>query len=221
MLRDPWYAELYDIMTEGEAKSPQLIIEESSDIMGKTKVGDMTRTREEQTDINDEDDLFSMEPCQRRREPSTQGVREEVAGKQMSKVHRRTKKRITYKNDKMVETIDLRGSDNMHSAAREEAEEEHDQSISKKFDGEEDEATSEEGGDSNTSDGHLRDTHEADDEDWRSSDGTAQDEGGDGADEDEREPERRGEGGAADAPPIDSQVVRHDNTVQKGKQNVL
>ncbi|GBG72372.1 hypothetical protein CBR_g11950 [Chara braunii] len=71
----------------------------------------------------------------------------------MSKVHRRTKKRITYKKDRMVEMIDLRGSENMHSAAREEAEEEHDQSISEKSDGEENEATSDEGGDSETSDG--------------------------------------------------------------------
>ncbi|GBG81941.1 hypothetical protein CBR_g34124 [Chara braunii] len=157
----------------------------------------------------------------------------------MSKVHRMTKKRIMYKKDKMVEIIDLRASDNMHSAAREKAEEEHDQSISEKSDGEENEATNDEGGDSETSDGHYRDTHDADDEDGRSSDGTAQDEGGDGAGEDDRsadgrgsspspertrrtrEPESDGEGGAADAPSIDRQLVRHDNAVKKGKQNVL
>ncbi|GBG66669.1 hypothetical protein CBR_g66804 [Chara braunii] len=40
----------------------------------------------------------------------------------MSKAHHRTKKRITYKKDRMVEMIDLRGSNDMHSAAREEAE---------------------------------------------------------------------------------------------------
>ncbi|GBG60210.1 hypothetical protein CBR_g3454 [Chara braunii] len=109
----------------------------------------------------------------------------------MSKVHRRTKKRITYKKDRMVEMIDLRGSNDMHSAAREEAEEEHDQSISEKFDGEENEATSDEGGDSETSDRHSRDTHNADDEDGRSSDGTAQDEGGEGAGEDDRSTDER------------------------------
>ncbi|GBG79242.1 hypothetical protein CBR_g29293 [Chara braunii] len=157
----------------------------------------------------------------------------------MSKVHRRTKKRITYKNDRMVEMIDVRASDDMHNAAREEAEEEHEQSISEKSDGEENEATSDEGGDSETFDGHSRDTHDADDEDGRSSDGTTQDEGGDGAGEDDRSadgrgssssPERMGrtrelesggEGGAADAPSIDRQLVRHDNAVKKGKQNVL
>ncbi|GBG63028.1 hypothetical protein CBR_g34728 [Chara braunii] len=157
----------------------------------------------------------------------------------MSKVHRRTKKRITYKKDKMVEMMNLRASDDMHSATREEAEEEHDQSISEKSDGEENEATSDEGGDSETSDEHFRDTHDADDEDGRSSDGTAQDEGDDGAGEDDRsadergsspsprrtrrtrEPENGGEGGAADAPSIDRQLVRHDNAVKKGKQNVL
>ncbi|GBG84674.1 hypothetical protein CBR_g39049 [Chara braunii] len=137
----------------------------------------------------------------------------------MSKVHRRTKKRITYKKDRMVEMIDLRASDAMDSAAREEAEEEHDQSISEKSNGEENEATSDEGGDCETSDGRSRDTHNADDEDGRSSDGTAQDEGGDGAGEDDRsadgresspsprrtrrmkEPESGGEGGATGAPP--------------------
>ncbi|GBG81414.1 hypothetical protein CBR_g32090 [Chara braunii] len=157
----------------------------------------------------------------------------------MSKVHLRTKKRITYKKDRMVEMIDLRASDDMHSAAQEEAEEEHDQSISEKSDGEENEATSDKGGDSETSDGHSRDTHDADDEDGRSSDDTAQDEGGDGAGKDDRsadgrgsspspgrtrrtrEPESGGEGGAADAPSIDRQLVRHDNAVKKGKQNVL
>ncbi|GBG87341.1 hypothetical protein CBR_g45401 [Chara braunii] len=157
----------------------------------------------------------------------------------MSKVHRRTKKRITYKNDRMVEMIDLRASDDMQSAAREEAEEEHDQSISEKSDGEENEATSDEEGDSETSDGHSRDTHDVDDEDGRSSDGTAQDEGGDRGGEDDRsadgrgsspspertrrtrEPESGGEGGATDAPSIDRQLVRHDNAVKKGKQNVL
>ncbi|GBG75176.1 hypothetical protein CBR_g19689 [Chara braunii] len=157
----------------------------------------------------------------------------------MSKVHHRTKKRITYKKDRMVEMIDLRASDDVHSAAREEAEEEHDQSISEKSDGEENEATSDEGGDSQTSDGHSRDTHDADDEDARNNDGTTQDEGGDGADEGNRsadrrrsypspgrtrrtrEPESGGEGGAADAPSIDRQLMRHDNAVKKGKQNVL
>ncbi|GBG81728.1 hypothetical protein CBR_g32720 [Chara braunii] len=160
-------------------------------------------------------------------------------GSGISQVHRRTKKRITYKKDRMVEMIDLRISDNMQSASREEAEEEHDQSISEKSDGEKNEATSDEGGDSETSDEHSRDTHDADDEDGRSSDGIAQDKGGDGAGEDDRtvdgresspsprrtrrtrEPESGGEGDAADSPSIDRQIVRHDNAVQKGKQNVL
>ncbi|GBG84694.1 hypothetical protein CBR_g39070 [Chara braunii] len=155
----------------------------------------------------------------------------------MSKVHRRTKKRITYKKDRMVEMIDLRISDNMQSASREEAEEEHDQSISEKSDGEKNEATSDEGGDSETSDEHSRDTHDADDEDGRSSDGIAQDKGGDGAGEDDRtvdgresspsprrtrrtrEPESGGEGDAADSPSIDRQIVRHDNAVQKDGTN--
>ncbi|GBG88900.1 hypothetical protein CBR_g48512 [Chara braunii] len=104
----------------------------------------------------------------------------------MSKVHRRTKKRITYKKDRMVEMIDLRAWDDMYSEAREEAEEEHDQSISQKSYRKENEATSDEGGDSETSDGYSCDTHDADDEDGRSSDGAAQDEGGDAAGEDNR-----------------------------------
>ncbi|GBG74141.1 hypothetical protein CBR_g17852 [Chara braunii] len=126
----------------------------------------------------------------RNRPPKTAEKRSREDG--MSKVHRRTKKRIAYKKDRMVEMIDLRVSDDMHSAAREEAEEEHDQSISEKYDGEENEATSDEGGDSQTSNGHSRDTHDADDEDGRSSDGTVQDEGGDGAGEDDRSADGRG-----------------------------
>ncbi|GBG65858.1 hypothetical protein CBR_g53831 [Chara braunii] len=58
------------------------------------------------------------------RPPKTPEKRSRKDG--MSKVHLTTKKRITYKKNRMVEMIDLRGSDDMHSEALEEAEEEHD-----------------------------------------------------------------------------------------------
>ncbi|GBG85139.1 hypothetical protein CBR_g39705 [Chara braunii] len=98
----------------------------------------------------------------------------------------RTKKRITYKKDKIVETIDLRGSGDLHNVVQEEAEDEDEQSKSEKTDGEEDEAMSDEGSDSETSGGDSHDVDDTDDDKDRSSDGTAQDEDDEEADEDGR-----------------------------------
>ncbi|GBG84636.1 hypothetical protein CBR_g38918 [Chara braunii] len=99
---------------------------------------------------------------------------------EITKVHRRTKKRISYKKDTMVDMIDLRGSDDMHSGAREEAEEEHDDPSSEKSDREDDNASRDKVDDSETSHGHPRDTDEADDDGGGSDDGTAHEESDDG-----------------------------------------
>ncbi|GBG83633.1 hypothetical protein CBR_g37436 [Chara braunii] len=107
------------------------------------------------------------------------------------KQYHRTKKRITYKKDKIVEMVDLRGSDDLHSAVGEEAEDEDEQSISEKTDGEEDEAMSDEGSDSETFDGDSHDADETDDEEERNSDDTPQDEDDEEADGDGRGAEER------------------------------
>ncbi|GBG66057.1 hypothetical protein CBR_g55400 [Chara braunii] len=160
---------------------------------------------------------------------------------QITKVHRRTKKRISYKKDTTVDMIDLRGSNNVHSGAREEAEEEHDHPSSEKFDREDDNASRDEVDDSETSHGHPRDTDEADDDDGGSDDGTAYEESDDGSAQDDRSASRRAsspspggtqctrvpgrntthEGSAADTLSIGRQIVRHANTAGKGKQSAL
>ncbi|GBG73313.1 hypothetical protein CBR_g13032 [Chara braunii] len=110
---------------------------------------------------------------------------------QITKMHRRTKKRISHKKDTTVDMIDLRGSDNVHSRAREEAEEEHDHPSSEKSDREDDNASRDEVDDSETSHGHPRDTDEADDDDGGSDDGTAHEESDDGSAQDDRSASRR------------------------------
>ncbi|GBG70261.1 hypothetical protein CBR_g6390 [Chara braunii] len=110
---------------------------------------------------------------------------------QITKVHRTTKKRISYKKDTTVDMIDLRGSDNMHSGARKEAEEEHDHPLSEKSDREDDNASRDEVDDSETSHGHPRDSDEADDDDGGSDDGTAHEESDDGSTQDDRSASRR------------------------------
>ncbi|GBG83711.1 hypothetical protein CBR_g37512 [Chara braunii] len=82
--------------------------------------------------------------------------------------HRRTKKRISYKDDRTVETIDIRGSDDRHSGPQVEEEEEHDRSASEKSDGAEDEESGNEGDDSNSSRRQSQDTDEDDDSDGKS-----------------------------------------------------
>ncbi|GBG60515.1 hypothetical protein CBR_g5691 [Chara braunii] len=151
----------------------------------------------------------------------------------------KTKKRITYKKDNTVKTINFRGSDDLYCAVQEEAEEEDEQSISEKTDGEEDKAMSDEGSDSETSGGDSRDADEADDDEERSSDDTAQDEDDEEADEDGRVAEKREispslkrtrctserlqnkERDACDTAPNDRQLVRKDNEIQEGKQSVV
>ncbi|GBG59032.1 hypothetical protein CBR_g24379 [Chara braunii] len=82
--------------------------------------------------------------------------------------HRRTKKRISYKDDRTVETIDLRGSDDRHSGPQVEEEEEHDRSAPEKSDGAEDEEPGNEGDDSDSSRRQSQDTDEDDDNDDKS-----------------------------------------------------
>ncbi|GBG72933.1 hypothetical protein CBR_g12655 [Chara braunii] len=82
--------------------------------------------------------------------------------------HRRTKKRISYKDDRTVETIDIRGSDDRHSGPQVEEEEEHDRSAPEKSDGAEDEEPGNEGDDSDSSRRQSQDTDEDDDSNGKS-----------------------------------------------------
>ncbi|GBG76977.1 hypothetical protein CBR_g23308 [Chara braunii] len=82
--------------------------------------------------------------------------------------HRRTKKRISYKDDRTVETIDIRGSDDRHSGPQVEEKEEHDRSAPEKSDGAEDEEPENEGDDNDSSRRQSQDTDENDDSDGKS-----------------------------------------------------
>ncbi|GBG79794.1 hypothetical protein CBR_g30056 [Chara braunii] len=83
-------------------------------------------------------------------------------------MHRRTKKRISYKDDRTVKTIDIRGSDDRHSGPQVEEEEEHDHSALEKSDGAEDEEPGNEGDDNDSSRRQSQDTDEDDDSDGKS-----------------------------------------------------
>ncbi|GBG80003.1 hypothetical protein CBR_g30264 [Chara braunii] len=80
----------------------------------------------------------------------------------------RTKKRISYKDDRTVETIDIRGSDDRHSGPQVEEEEEHDCSAPEKSDGAVDEEPGNEGDDNDSSRRQSQDTDENDDSDSKS-----------------------------------------------------
>ncbi|GBG72872.1 hypothetical protein CBR_g12592 [Chara braunii] len=82
--------------------------------------------------------------------------------------HRKTKKRISYKDDRTVETIDIRGSDDRHSGPQVEEEEEHGRSASEKSDGAEDEEPGNEGDDNDSFRRQSQNTDEDDDSDGKS-----------------------------------------------------
>ncbi|GBG63392.1 hypothetical protein CBR_g38014 [Chara braunii] len=82
--------------------------------------------------------------------------------------HRSSKKRISYKDERPVETIDLGGSDDGNNTPQAKEEEEHDRSTPEKSDGAEDEEGGNEGDDSGPSRGQSQDTDEDDNSDNKS-----------------------------------------------------
>ncbi|GBG60087.1 hypothetical protein CBR_g418 [Chara braunii] len=145
--------------------------------------------------------------------------------------HRRRKKRISYKDDRTVETIDLRGSDDRHSGPQVEEEEEHDRSAPEKSDGAEDEGPGNEGDDRDSSRRESQDTDEDDDSDGKSAsertgeDQSAASERG-GSPFPSRTLRREGERQARNDSDTeervgDRQIVQHVSAAEKGRRHLI
>ncbi|GBG84885.1 hypothetical protein CBR_g39347 [Chara braunii] len=139
--------------------------------------------------------------------------------------HRSSKKRISYKDERPVETIDLRGSDDRHSTPQAEEEEEHDRSTPEKSDRAEDEEGGNEGDDSGPSRGQSQDTDEDDNSDDKSaSQSTGEDRSAASEGDDSPSPsrtlrsegERQARNGSDIEEPVgDRQIVRHVSATGK------
>ncbi|GBG65792.1 hypothetical protein CBR_g53761 [Chara braunii] len=139
--------------------------------------------------------------------------------------HRSSRKRISYKDERPVETIDLRGSDDRHSTPQAEEEEEHDRSTPEKSDGAEDEEGGNEGDDSGPSRGQSQDTDEDDNSDGKSaSQSTGEDRSAASEGDDSPSPsrtlrsegERQARNGSDTEEPVgDRQIVQHVSATGK------
>ncbi|GBG86179.1 hypothetical protein CBR_g41083 [Chara braunii] len=139
--------------------------------------------------------------------------------------HRSSKKRISYKDERPMETIDLGGSDDRHSTPQAEEEEEHDRSTPEKSDGAEDEEGGNEGDDSGPSRGQSQDTDEDDNNDSKSaSQSTGEDRSAASEGDDSPSPsrtlrsegERQARNGSDTEEPVgDRQIVQHVSATRK------
>ncbi|GBG90461.1 hypothetical protein CBR_g50806, partial [Chara braunii] len=142
--------------------------------------------------------------------------------------HRSSKKRISYKDERPVETIDLGGSDYRYSTPQAEEEEEHDRSTPEKSDGAEDEEGGNEADDNGPSRGQSQDTDEDDNSDGKSaSQSTGEDRSAASEGDDSPSPsrtwrsegERQARNGSDTEESVgDRQIMQHVSVTGKGKK---